>query len=246
MTTRALIIDDEKPARDIIRHYLKEFEQVEVIGECQDGFTGLKTIQEMKPDLVFLDVQMPKLTGLELLELLEDAPMIIFSTAYDQYAIKAFEMNAIDYLLKPYSQERFSQAVQKALGNRDRTTGSLKKLVNSLEHSPEYMQRIAVKTRHKVHVIPVDDITYLEAEGDYVMIHSKDGKYLKEKTMKYFESHLEPSKFIRIHRSFIINAIYIDRIEYYDKESYAVRMKDGTSLRASSSGYKTLKEVLKL
>jgi two-component system LytT family response regulator len=172
--------------------------------------------------------------------------MIIFSTAYDQYAIKAFEMNAIDYLLKPYSQERFSQAVQKALGNRDRTTGSLKKLVNSLEHSPEYLQRIAVKTRHKVHVIPVDDITYLEAEGDYVMIHSKDGKYLKEKTMKYFESHLEPSKFIRIHRSFIINAIYIDRIEYYDKESYAVRMKDGTSLRASSSGYKTLKEVLKL
>ena len=249
MKLRTILIDDEQPARDVVKHYLKDFPDVEVIGEFQDGFTGLKAIQELKPDLVFLDVQMPKLTGLELLELLEQPPLIIFSTAYDQYAIKAFEMNAIDYLLKPFSKERFTQALQKAVslaGTGKQASGPVLSLVKTLEDSPEFLQRIAVKSRHKVSVVPVDDILYLEAEGDYVMIHTKEARHLKEKTMKYFETHLDPGQFIRIHRSYIVNTPFIDRIEYYDKESYSVLLKNGAKLRASTSGYKLLKQILNM
>jgi two-component system LytT family response regulator len=242
MTLRTILIDDEQPAREVVKHYLKDFPEIEILGEFSDGFSGLKAIQELKPDLVFLDVQMPKLTGLELLELLEQPPLIIFSTAYDQYAIKAFEMNAIDYLLKPYSRERFTQAVQKAMaqaGSGEQQAAPVQGLVKTL-------QRIAVKSRHKVSVVPIDDIIYLEAEGDYVMIYTRDAKHLKEKTMKYFETHLDPAQFIRIHRSYIINAKFIDRIEYYDKENYAVLTKTGAKLRASTSGYKLLKQVLNM
>lgn len=249
MSIRTVLIDDEQPARDVIKYYLKEFNEIEIIGEFSDGFTGLKGIQELKPDLVFLDVQMPKLTGLELLELLDQPTSIIFSTAYDQYAIKAFEMNAIDYLLKPYSKERFSQALQKAItviGSGQNPQAPVQKLVKTLEENPEYLHRIAVKSRHKVSVIPIEDIVYLEAEGDYVMMHTKDARHLKEKTMKYFEAHLDPAMFIRIHRSYIVNVQFIDRIEYYDKENYAVLMKQGAKLRASTTGYKTLKQLLNM
>ena len=249
MTLRTILIDDEQPARDVIKFYLKDFPEIEILGEFADGFSGLKAIQELKPDLVFLVVQMPKLTGLELLDLLDQPPLIIFSTAYDQYAIKAFEMNAIDYLLKPYSKERFIQAVQKAMtlaGNGIRLSAPVESLVKTLEENPEFLQRIAVKSRHKVSVVPIDDIVYLEAEGDYVMIYTRDAKHLKEKTMKYFETHLDPAQFIRIHRSFIVNAQFIDRIEYYDKENYAVLTKTGAKLRASTSGYKILKQALNM
>lgn len=247
MTYKVIIIDDEKPARDIIRTFLKEFDDLELILECSDGFAGLKALQELKPDLAFLDVQMPKLTGFEVLELLENPPVIIFSTAYDQYAIKAFEMNATDYILKPYSRERFTQAVGKALEKLKSGISvqpEVQKIIQTADEKEELLQRIAVKNRHKVHVIGVGEILYLEAEGDYVMIHTRDGNYLKEKTMKYFESHLDPEKFIRIHRSFIVNAEAIERIELYDKESYSVLLKNGASLRASTSGYKLLKQVL--
>ena len=247
MTYKAIIIDDEKPARDIIRTFLKELADIEIITECSDGFAGLKAIQDLKPDLVFLDIQMPKLTGFEVLELIENPPLIIFSTAYDQYAIKAFEMNATDYILKPYSRERFVQAVGKAIAKLQGGVAlqpEIQKIIQSADDKDELLQRIAVKTRHKVHVIGVNEIIYLEAEGDYVMIHVKDGNYLKEKTMKYFESHLDPEKFIRIHRSYIVNAEVIERIELYDKESYSVLLKNGASLRASTSGYKLLKQIL--
>jgi two-component system, LytTR family, response regulator len=249
MKLRTILIDDEQPARDIVKHYLKDFPEIDVLGEFADGFSGLKAIQELKPDLVFLDVQMPKLTGLELLDLLEQPPLIIFSTAYDQYAIKAFEMNAIDYLLKPYSKERFTQAILKAIsqaGSGIMASAPVQNLVKTLDENPEFLQRIAVKSRHKVSVIPIDDIIYMEAEGDYVMLHTKDAKHLKEKTMKYFESHLDPTRFIRIHRSYIVNAQFIDRIEYYDKENYAVLTKNGAKLRASTSGYKILKQALNM
>lgn len=247
MTYKAIIIDDEKPARDIIRTFLKDNPEVELLTECSDGFAGLKAIQEMKPDLVFLDIQMPKLTGFEVLELLENPPLIIFSTAYDQYAIKAFELNATDYILKPYSRERFSQALGKAVAKLQSGLAvqpEVQKIIQTADEKEELLQRIAVKTRHKVHVIGVNEIIFLEAEGDYVMIHTKDGNYLKEKTMKYFETHLDSEKFIRIHRSYIVNAESIERIELYDKESYSVLLKNGSSLRASTSGYKQLKQIL--
>ncbi|MDP1624052.1 MAG: LytTR family DNA-binding domain-containing protein [Bacteroidales bacterium] len=249
MILRTILIDDEQPAREVVKHYLRDFPEIEILGEFSDGFGGLKAIQELKPDLVFLDVQMPKLTGLELLDLLEQPPLIIFSTAYDQYAIKAFEMNAIDYLLKPYSQERFTQAVHKALAQASggiNMSAPVQNLVKTLDDDPEYLQRIAVKSRHKVTVVPIDEIIYFEAEGDYVMLHTKEAKHLKEKTMKYFESHLDPKQFIRIHRSYILNASFIDRIEYYDKENYAVITKNGAKLRASTTGYKILKQALNM
>ena len=249
MILKTILIDDEQPARDVVRHYLKDFTEIEILGEFSDGFSGLKAIQELKPDLVFLDVQMPKLTGLELLDLLEQPPMIIFSTAYDHYAIKAFEMNAIDYLLKPYSKERFTQAVNKAIAaaaSGPRQDNPVQNLVRTLDENPEYLLRIAVKSRHKVTVIPIDEVVFFEAEGDYVMIHTRDARHLKEKTMKYFETHLDPEQFIRIHRSYIVNARYIDRIEYYDKESYMVLTKTGNKLKASTSGYKLLKQALNM
>ncbi len=158
-------------------------------------------------------------------------------------------MNAIDYLLKPFSKERFEQSLQNALSmaaSGPKSSVPVLNLVKTLEEAPEFLQRIAVKSRHKVSVVPVDDILYLEAEGDYVMIHTKEARHLKEKTMKYFETHLDPTRFIRIHRSFIVNATFIDRIEYYDKESYLVLLKNGAKLRASTNGYKLLKQILNM
>ena len=245
----AIIIDDEQPARDLIKHYLKEFPEIELLGDYPDGFSGLKAIQEMKPDIIFLDIQMPKLTGFELLELLEDPPHIIFSTAYDQYAIKAFEMTAVDYLLKPYSAERFAQAIKKVqhqILSLKTEKPQIPNLVANLENNPEFLQRIAVKTRHKIEVIPVTDISHIEADDDYVTIHTGNEKFLKEKTMKYMELHLDPSQFVRIHRSYIVNVNQISRLELYGKETYHVLLKNGTSIRASSTGYKELKQLLNL
>jgi two-component system LytT family response regulator len=245
----AIIIDDEQPARELIKHYLKEFQEIELLGEYPDGFSGLKAIQDLKPEIVFLDIQMPKLTGFELLELLDDPPHIIFSTAYDQYAIKAFEMTAVDYLLKPYSAERFSQAikkVQKLILSREPEKPKARNLIATLETNLEYLQRIAVKTRHKIEVIPVTEISYIEADDDYVTIHAGTEKFLKEKTMKYMELHLDPSQFVRVHRSYIVNVNHIARLELYQKESYNVLLKSGTSIRASNSGYKELKQLLNL
>jgi two-component system, LytTR family, response regulator len=244
----AIIIDDEQPAREIIKHYLKDFPDIRVLGDYPDGFSGLKAIQEQKPDLVFLDIQMPKLTGFEMLELIENPPHIIFSTAYDQYAIKAFEMAAVDYLLKPYSAERFGQAVKKAqqqiLGQK--AGQPVNTLIASLDEKEETLQRIAVKTRHKIEVIPVTEISYIEADDDYVTIHAGKEKYLKEKTMKYMETHLDKAQFVRIHRSYIVNVNHIARLELYQKETYHVLLKDGTSIRASTTGYKELKQLLRL
>jgi two-component system LytT family response regulator len=245
----AIIIDDEQPARELIKHYLKEFPDINLLGDYPDGFSGLKAIQELKPDIVFLDIQMPKLTGFELLELLEEPPHIIFSTAYDQYAIKAFEMTAIDYLLKPYSAERFGQAIKKVqqlILSKKPGKPKTNHLIEAIETNPEYLQRIAVKTRHKIEVIPVTEISYIEADDDYVTIHTGTEKFLKEKTMKYMESHLDPSQFVRIHRSYIVNVNQISRLELYQKETYNVLLKNGTSIRASSSGYKELKQILNL
>jgi len=249
MKIRTILVEDEEPARELLKNFLADHYEIEVIGECADGFSGVKSINELKPDLVFLDIQMPKLSGFELLELLEINPLIIFTTAFDQYAIKAFEMSAVDYLLKPFTRERFSQAVKKSVDkfkNKQSDHTSVNAVIKAIDDKPEMLERIAVKTGSKIHVIPVDDIFFLEAEGDYVMIHTKDGKHLKEKTMKYFETHLTPSQFVRIHRSYIVNVNEILRIELYDKENYSVLLKNSTSLKASSSGYKLLKQVLNL
>jgi len=244
---KALIIDDELLARELVRSYLKEFPQIEVVGELSDGFQGIKAINEIRPDLVFLDIQMPKLTGFEMLELLDTLPNIIFTTAYNEYAIKAFEHNAIDYLLKPFSKERFQDAVEKGLDrvrNQDVNREEVKKLVEHQDQQKDSINRVVVKSGSKIHVIPVDRIRYIEAQDDYVMIYTQEGRHLKQKTMKYFQNHLDGDEFCRIHRSYIVRVDQIVQLEPYEKESWVVVLNKGEKLKVSRNGYKQLKALL--
>ncbi len=247
MSIKTIIIEDEEPARIVIHQFLKKHPEIEVIAEATDGFTAVKLINELKPDLIFLDIQLPKLTGFEILELIEHFPVIIFSTAYDQYAIKAFELNAVDYLLKPYSSERFDAAITKALEKLNTTANEkskIKQLINKIDESDEKIDRIVIKTGASIKVFPLDQVIYLEAQDDYVMIYTTQSKHLKEKTMKYFETHLPPNQFIRIHRSYIVNVDYISQIEHFTKDSYLAILKNGTKLKISDSGYKLLRQRL--
>ena len=244
---RAIIIEDEKLARDLIKEYMQDIDNIELVGESPDGFSGLKAISELKPDLIFLDIQMPKISGFEMLELIEVLPHIIFTTAYDQYAIKAFEMNAVDYLLKPFSKERFDLAIEKVIDriNLDVQGEEVKKLVEHFGTSEELLDRVVVKKGSKIIIIPVDQINYIESQDDYVMIHSSSGNFLKQRTMNYFETHLDNSVFIRIHRSYIVRINQISQMELYEKDSYILILKTGDKLRVSKTGYKNLKKVLK-
>lgn len=243
---KAIVIEDEKPARDLIKNYIKDFEYIELVGEYSDGFAGVKAIQELKPDLIFLDIQMPKLNGFEMLELLDEIPHVIFTTAFDQYAIKAFEVNAVDYLLKPFSRDRMAEAIEKVkekMKEKKQDKTNLKKLADNYYEGD--LERIVVKKRNKILVIPVENIKYFEAQDDYVMIYAEEGRFLKQKTMKYLEANLNSNSFIRIHRSFIVNVDYIDQLERYEKDSYLLILKDGSKLKVSKSGLQNLKSKLK-
>ncbi|HOO98905.1 MAG TPA: LytTR family transcriptional regulator DNA-binding domain-containing protein [Bacteroidales bacterium] len=246
---RTLIIEDETPAREILKHYLRDYPELDIIAECADGFSGLKTITEMKPDLVFLDIQMPRLTGFEMIEVMTEKPVIIFTTAYDQFAIKAFEMNAIDYLLKPYPKERLRGAILKAKDKLGRMAAvdqdSLPGLFGKLPPQDEPINRIVVRKGNSISIITVDQLRYLEAEDDYVMVHHSAGKALKQQPMKYFEENLPASDFVRIHRSYIVKVTEIKRIEPYGKDSHVAVLHAGEKLPVSRSGYKHLREELK-
>jgi len=244
---KTIIIDDESLARDLIKTYLADNDKIELLGEYSDGFQGLKAINELQPDLIFLDVQMPKLTGFELLELLDKPCNIVFTTAYNEYAIKAFEHNAIDYLLKPFSKERFEDAILKAISrlqNQAEKSKVIEKLKEHEDKNREELNRIVVKSRNKISIIPVDEIRYFEAQDDYVMIYTKDGHHLKQKTMKYFETHLNPKEFCRIHRSYLIRIEEISKLEPYEKDSWMLVLKSGEKLKVSKNGYKLLKHQL--
>lgn len=245
---QTLIIEDEELARNLLRSYLKDHPDIEVIGECENGFDGIKAINDKKPDLVFLDIQMPKITGFEMIELLDYKPQIIFTTAYDQYALKAFELNAVDYLLKPFPKERLLSAIEKVqhrIQSGEDTAEKLDELTN-LHPGQEFIDRVVVKDRHKIHIITVDKIRYIESLDDYVMIYTHEGRHMKQKTMRYFENNLDPKNFIRIHRSYIVHVDHIAEIQQYEKESYIVILKDTakTKLKVSKTGYKKIKEVL--
>jgi len=243
---KVIIIDDETLAREIIKKYLLSHNEIEIGAECSNGFEGVKKINELNPDIVFLDIQMPRLNGFEMLELIDNPPVIIFTTAYDQYAIKAFEVNAADYLLKPFSRERFEEALEKAminLKNKKEQSKIIKELIKHTSNIDEYLERIVVKDGPKIHIIPVDSVKYIEAQDDYVLIHSTEGNLLKQKTMKYFEEHLSPDDFLRIHRSFIVFIPRIKKIELVEKETYKLYLDDGTSLPVSKSGYEKLKKI---
>ena len=244
---RTIIIEDEAPARELLKHYLKDYNEIEVIAECPDGFAGLKSISEMKPDLVFLDIQMPKLTGFEMLEVLEERPEIIFTTAYDQFAIKAFELNAVDYLLNPYHKERLKEAINKVVEKTGSGKSDQKSASQLLSKRPEQsspVSRIVVRKANSINIIPVDQVRYVEAQDDYVMIYHSTGKALKQQTMKFYEDNLPKVDFVRIHRSYIVKVEEIKRIEPYGKDNHIAILHSGDKLPVSRAGYKHLKEEL--
>lgn len=247
---RIIIVEDERPARDLLKNYLEDFPEMELVGEYDNGFDGLKAINEIKPDAIFLDVQMPKLTGFELLEVLEHQPEVIFTTAYDQFAIRAFERNAVDYLLKPFSKERFKEAISKlnsrleAIGADTKVESGIEKIRKHFAESDEKLNRVVIKKSGKIHVISTGDINYLEAQDDYVMVYTDEGRFLKQQTMKYFEQHLDEQQFVRVHRSYIANISRIERIEPYEKSNFILILKDGNKVPVSRSGMQVLKENL--
>jgi two-component system LytT family response regulator len=243
---KAIVIDDEPLARLIIREYLQDYGQIEIVGECNDGFEGVKAIHEYAPDLVFLDIQMPKINGFEMLQLIEEPPAIIFTTAFDEYAIKAFDLHAVDYLLKPFSKERFGKSIDKWLAQSGTANGNAatRALIQDSALIPGQAERIVIKTGGKIKIIPVTEIQFLEAADDYVKIHTRDGTFLKNKTLSYFEQALATKSFVRTHRSFMVNIQEINRIDPFEKDSHVAFLKDGVRIPVSKSGYAKLRAVL--
>jgi two-component system LytT family response regulator len=243
---KTIIIDDEPLARNVIKDYLRNHPSIELVAECNDGFEGVKAIQQYKPDIIFLDIQMPKINGFEMLELIENPPPVIFTTAFETHAIKAFEAHAIDYLLKPFGKDRFDKALQKwqqsTPAQTQAVTQNLLEDVNNI--SVAQTHRIVVKDGEKIKIIPVGQIIFLEAADDYVKIHTADGAFLKKKTMQYFEQALPPQQFVRTHRSYIVNVQLITKIYPYEKDSHLVLLTTGAKLPVSKTGYARLKEIL--
>ncbi len=243
---KVLIIDDEPLARSIVKEYLQDYTQIEVLEECRDGFEGVKAIMQHQPDLIFLDIQMPKINGFEMLELIDRPPSVIFTTAFDEYAIRAFEAHAIDYLLKPFNKDRFDKALQKWLAQQANNTGTLfaPALLTTAAQTPLQHSRIVVKSNGKIKIIPVHDIQYLEAADDYVKIHTASGTHLKNKTMQYFEQLLDARQFVRTHRSYMVNIQQVTRLDPYEKENYIAVLHTGLKVPVSKTGYLKLKQVL--
>jgi two-component system LytT family response regulator len=242
---KVLIIDDEPLARSLVKEYLKPFQNIEIVQECNDGFEGVKAITQHQPDLIFLDIQMPKINGFEMLELIEKPPAVIFTTAFDEYAMKAFETHAVDYLLKPFSKDRFTKALQKWLGQRNTTAvQTTQDFIEKRNPQPEEHNRVVVKKGSNIIIIPVNQIHYFEAYDDYVKIHTKEGMHLKKKTMSYFEGMLDISQFVRVHRSYMINLQELTRIEPLEKDNHIALLKNGIQIPLSQTGYTKLKSIL--
>ncbi|WP_439474980.1 LytR/AlgR family response regulator transcription factor [Algoriphagus formosus] len=238
---KTLIIDDEPLAAGIVEEFLRSDSRFEILEICQDGFEGLKAIQKYQPNLIFLDVQMPKITGFEMLELLDEPPAVIFTTAFDEYALAAFDAKAIDYLLKPFSKSRFQQALNRFLERYEVEQGGQNSAISSLA---EKSQRLVVRVKNEIKIIPVDQVSYFEAADDYVNIVTESGAFLKKMTMKSLEEALSPDRFARIHRSYILNLNEVTRIEPYEKDSYLVFLRNGKKLPVSKTGYSRLRQVL--
>ncbi|MGD0036860.1 MAG: LytTR family DNA-binding domain-containing protein [Bacteroidota bacterium] len=242
---RTIIVDDEEPARLVLREFLSAHEEIKIVAECSNGFDAVKAITESKPDLVILDIQMPKLNGFEVLELVDQPPSIIFATAYNLYAVKAFEVHAVDYLLKPFSKGRLTEALEHAKKQIKKNISiPIQDIASSAGMKSLPIERILVKDGSKVHVIPVDKIDYIEAQDDYVAIKSDGKTHLKQERMAELEKELDKSKFVRVHRSYILNLERIARIELYAKDSRMAILKDGTKLLISRAGYDKLKTML--
>lgn len=245
--SKAIIIDDEPLSRKIIKAYLKAYPEIEVMQECGDGFEGVKAIQQHQPDLLFLDIQMPKINGFEMLELVDQKPSVIFITAYDSFAIKAFEANAVDYLLKPVAEERFHSAILKWKSKlAPASPDPMERVLNEMSTTTAQQNRIVVKTGSKVKIIPVHDIQFIEADDDFVKITTQEGSFLKNKTMNFYEQSLDPAQFVRVHRSYILHINQITKIEPYQKETHLAILRNGQQIPVSKTGYAKLKVILGL
>lgn len=243
--TRAIIVDDEELARQILREYLSAHDEIELVAECANGFEAVKAITESSPALVFLDVQMPKLNGFEVLELVSPRPAVIFTTAYDEYALRAFEVHAVDYLLKPFSQERLREALRHAQTLLGRETQlPLPALAAAARTQTLPLERILLRTGSRVHVIPVSKIDYFEAQDDYVAVKTQGQTHLKPMALAELERELDARRFVRIHRSFIVNLERVAKIELYAKDSRRVVLHDGTHLPVSRAGYGKLQALM--
>lgn len=240
---KVIIIDDEPLARSLVKRHLAKHAEFEIIDECGDGFEASKSIIKNNPDLIFLDIQMPRISGFELLEILENPPAVIFTTAFDEFALKAFESNAIDYLLKPFSGDRFDKAINKFLTMHPDQT-QLKKLLNEVLPQQTDHDRIVVKNGADIRIVPIADILYFEAMDDYVKIFTQNGMFMKKQTLSFFEKQLEDKGFVRIHRSILLNSKELYRIEPGEKDQYLVITKSGKKLSLSRQGYSRLRDKL--
>lgn len=241
---KVILIDDEPLARQLVRTLLESFKQITVVAECSDGFEGFKAIQEHHPDLIFLDIQMPRLNGFEMLELIENPPSVIFTTAFDEYAMKAFESHAVDYLLKPIVKERFDKAVQKWLQHApDKERPKVTELLETNVYEG-YQHRIVVKDSGLIRIIPATEIFYIEANDDYIKIVTNDGSYLKKSTLSHIENTLDPQQFVRVHRSYMIPVTQLKRIEPYEKDSHIALLHCGAKVTVSKAGMAKLKNLL--
>jgi two-component system LytT family response regulator len=244
MSTTCIIVDDEKLARDLLKEYLENYPEIEVLGEADQGMEAVEKIDKLKPDIVFLDVQMPGMTGFDVLEDLEHEPYVIFVTAYDQYAIKAFEKNAVDYLLKPLDEERFRNAVNRALKRKTLEHSSIEDLLSSMksERKGTYDTHIFVKKSEKLFNLPVDEIVYLEASGDYTIITTKADQFVSSSGIGKLEEILNPEVFIRVHRSTIVNVNYLKEIERHFNGGMVVKMQSGKSFPVSRTYAKLIRK----
>lgn len=239
MKIRTLLIDDEPLSCLLLQEILKDFEDITVIGICHDGYEGLKQVQALQPDLLFLDIQMPKITGVEMLELIEHKPHVIFATAYDHYAVKAFEMNAIDYLLKPFDKNRIEQAIIKVRHSIHHNIKQTEQLIAT----PESIERIVVKENNVIKILSLSSILYMEAAGDYIKIFTDKGFHIKHGKISYYEQLLQKVGFVRIHRSYLLNMQYLHSIENYNNTIIAV-LKNGNNIPVSKTGYQLLTQQL--
>jgi len=243
-TISAIVIDDEQLARKYLGEMLKKHPDVRVVAECKNGFEAVKAVAEHRPDLLFLDIQMPKLDGFEVLELIDEGPAVVFVTAYDQYALKAFDAHAVDYLLKPFSAERLAEAIAKVRRNLGRGLPPVSELRRAARSEEGPLRRVVVRDGGSVTIVADGDIEYVQAEDDYVAIHTGGRSLLKHQTIASLEQELDPQRFVRIHRSTIINVECLERIELLAKDRYVACLKDGAQLAISRSGHKRLKDVL--
>ena len=241
---RALIVDDEDLARHAVRELLKTHPEIEILAECPNGFEAAKAYAEHKPDLIFLDVQMPKLTGFDVLELIGTDVSVIFTTAYDQYAMRAFEVHAVDYLLKPIGRERFEEALHRAKSRLRTKLPAPHELASAARPPQQFLERLVVKDGTRVTLIPVAKLDYVEAQDDYVALASQGKKHLKQQSIASIEACLDPDSFVRIHRSYIVNLERVARIEPYAKDSRIAILADNTRLPVSRAGYARLKSLL--